>query len=86
MLRCKKHKSTDVRRVLMRGSGSGRVILNFVVFASLKPTQQKKEIAFVAIDDGEPASFRLRVKNEAQAVALKEALLKEVEAVAAKKA
>ncbi|KAG1731496.1 uncharacterized protein EDB91DRAFT_1252135 [Suillus paluster] len=81
MLRLKKHKETGARRVLMRNSATGRIIINFRLFASLTPTLLKTMVSFVGHDDGAPASFRIRVKNPEQAQELKDALERETTAV-----
>ncbi|KAG0698127.1 hypothetical protein DFH29DRAFT_1019689 [Suillus ampliporus] len=81
MFRLKKHNETGARRALMRNSATGRIIMNFRLFASLTPTLLKTMVSFVGHDDGAPASFRIRVKSAEQAQELKDALDREVTAV-----
>lgn len=81
MFRLKKHKETGARRALMRNSATGRIIINFRLFASLTPTLMKTMISFVGHDEGAPAPFRIRVKTPEQAQELKNALDREVAAV-----
>ncbi|KAG2342478.1 hypothetical protein BDR05DRAFT_1060218 [Suillus weaverae] len=81
MFRLKKHKETGARRALMRNSATGRIIINFRLFASLTPALMKTMISFVGHDEGAPASFRIRVKTPEQAQELKNALDREVAAV-----
>jgi nucleoporin NUP2 len=81
MFRLKKHKETDARRVLMRNSSTGRILINFRVYAGLRPTLAKTLISFVGYEDSTPTSFRVRVKTENQASELKQALDREVAAL-----
>ncbi|KAG1904270.1 uncharacterized protein F5891DRAFT_945525 [Suillus fuscotomentosus] len=81
MFRLKKHKETGARRALMRNSATGRIVINFRLFASLTPTLMKTMVSFVGHDEGAPASFRIRVKTPEQAQELKNALDREVAAV-----
>ncbi|KAG1746130.1 hypothetical protein EDB19DRAFT_379163 [Suillus lakei] len=81
MFRLKKHKETGARRALMRNSATGRIIINFRLFASLTPTLMRTMISFVGHDEGAPVSFRIRVKTPEQAQELKNALDREVAAV-----
>jgi len=78
MFRLKKHKENGARRALMRNSATGRIIINFRLFASLSPSLMKTMISFVGHDDGAPASFRIRVKTPESAQELKDALDREV--------
>lgn len=81
MFRLKKHKETGARRALMRNSATGRIIINFRLFASLTPTLMKTMVSFVGHDEGVPASFRIRVKTPEQAQELKNAVDRDVAAV-----
>ncbi|KIJ67779.1 hypothetical protein HYDPIDRAFT_107273 [Hydnomerulius pinastri MD-312] len=80
MLKLKKHKETNVRRILMRNSSTGRILINFRVYASLKPNLAKTSVAFLGHDNGTLTSYRIRVKTEEQAVELKEAMDREIAA------
>ncbi|KAI6157801.1 hypothetical protein BKA82DRAFT_21862 [Pisolithus tinctorius] len=80
MLRLKKHKENNTRRVLMRNSHTGRILLNFRLFSGLKPSLAKTSVAFVGHENGAPASYRIRVKTESQAVSLKDAMDREIAA------
>ncbi|KAH7888696.1 hypothetical protein F5I97DRAFT_737112 [Phlebopus sp. FC_14] len=81
MLRLKKHKQTGARRVLMRNSSTGRILINFRLYNGLRPTVAKTMISFIGHDNGTPASFRIRVKSEEQAAELKEAMDREIAAL-----
>ncbi|KAF9227356.1 hypothetical protein BS17DRAFT_461361 [Gyrodon lividus] len=81
MFRLKKHKETNIRRVLMRNSNTGRILINFRVYATFKPTLAKTLISFVGYENNILTSFRIRVKTEEQASELKQALDREIAAV-----
>ncbi|KAF8444605.1 hypothetical protein L210DRAFT_3758587 [Boletus edulis BED1] len=83
MFRLKKHKETNVRRALLRNSNTGRILINFRINKSLKPTLAKNAVSFVGYDDGTPTSFSIRVKTEEQAKDLKQALEREIATVQA---
>ncbi|KAF8973064.1 hypothetical protein BDZ97DRAFT_1912650 [Flammula alnicola] len=86
ILRLKKHKDTGARRVLLRNSTNGKVIVNFKIYSGLKPTQQKSALSFVGHDNGVPQTYSIRLANEGDAKNLKEALEKEIAFVKAKEA
>ncbi|KIK92136.1 hypothetical protein PAXRUDRAFT_830235 [Paxillus rubicundulus Ve08.2h10] len=81
MFRLKKHKETNIRRVLMRNSSTGRILINFRIYATFKPTLAKTLISFVGYENNTLTSFRIRVKTEEQASELKHALDRQVAAV-----
>ncbi|KAG6335573.1 hypothetical protein ID866_3513 [Astraeus odoratus] len=83
MFRLKKHKETDVRRVLMRNSSTGRILINFRLYSGFKPSLAKTSISFVGHDSGVPTSYRIRVKTEDQASELKAAIDREMAAFTA---
>jgi nucleoporin NUP2 len=60
------------------------VLQNFKVYAGLNVTRKAKFVSFVGHDNGASTTFRLRVKTEADAVDLKNAIDKDVAAVEAK--
>ncbi|EIN11692.1 hypothetical protein PUNSTDRAFT_141970 [Punctularia strigosozonata HHB-11173 SS5] len=80
ILRLKKHKETGVRRVLMRNSSTGKVLVNFKLHSGLKPTLAEKEkvVAFVGPNGSGAASFKIRLKTLEQAAELKEAMDREI--------
>jgi len=80
MLRLKKHKETNVRRILMRNSTTGRILVNFRISGRLKPTLAKTAVSFVGYENSKPTSFSARVKTEEQAKDLKQALEREIAA------
>lgn len=96
-LRLKKHKETNVRRVLMRNSNTGRILIvsicgllwmcfhqdsqNFRLYAGLKLSLAKTALTFVGHDNGTPASYRIRVKTEEQASELKTTMDSEITAI-----
>ncbi|KAG8213931.1 hypothetical protein J3R82DRAFT_10677 [Butyriboletus roseoflavus] len=81
MFRLKKHKETNVRRVLMRNSNTGRILINFRIYGSLKPSLAKAFVSFIGYENSTPTSFRVRVKTEEQAEDLKRAMEREVAAL-----
>jgi len=81
MFRLKKHKETNIRRILMRNSNTGRILINFRVYTTFKPTLAKTLISFVGYENNTLTSFRIRVKTEEQASELKHALEREAAAV-----
>ncbi|KAK7685168.1 hypothetical protein QCA50_011531 [Cerrena zonata] len=86
IVRLKKHKETSARRLLMRNSHSGKIVLNFNLYSGLTPTQAKNVISLVGHDNSDSAEtsgaatpMRFRIKTEQDAAALKSALEREVE-------
>ncbi|KAJ3116845.1 hypothetical protein HDU96_008626 [Phlyctochytrium bullatum] len=63
-------KTTKKRRLLLRADGSGRVLLNFFLIKGMSPKAEKKTVTFIAVHDGKPCKFLLRVKEESSAVDL----------------
>ncbi|KAF8894095.1 hypothetical protein BD779DRAFT_1798006 [Infundibulicybe gibba] len=84
VLRLKKHKGTDARRMLLRNSSTGKININFNIYAGLKPSQAKKAITFVGHDNGTAQTYSVRLQNDEQAAALKDVIDREVEFVKAK--
>ncbi|KAG6813371.1 hypothetical protein H0H92_011637 [Tricholoma furcatifolium] len=79
ILRIKKHKETGARRILLRNSGTGKIILNFRLYSELKPTQNKKSLQFIGHDEkGASQIYTARMPDEEKATALREALEKEI--------
>ncbi|KAG5647036.1 hypothetical protein DXG03_001406 [Asterophora parasitica] len=79
VLRLKKHKTKDARRILLRNSSTGKVNINFSVYSGLKPTQTKKALTFVGHDaTGASQTYSVRLQSEDQAKTLKEALDREI--------
>ncbi|KJA27886.1 hypothetical protein HYPSUDRAFT_35064 [Hypholoma sublateritium FD-334 SS-4] len=81
ILRLKKDKETDARRILLRNSTNGKVIVNFKIYSALKPTQNKSALSFIGHEDGAPVTYSIRLANEVDAKNLKEALDSEIAAV-----
>ncbi|PSS38043.1 hypothetical protein PHLCEN_2v128 [Hermanssonia centrifuga] len=84
VLRVKVHKEGGTRRLLLRNSSTGKVIINFNVYKDMSPSVSKNTVAFVGREGGAPASYRLRVKTAEHANDLKKAIDKEIEFVKAK--
>ncbi|KAJ7837714.1 hypothetical protein B0H13DRAFT_2105181 [Mycena leptocephala] len=64
-LRLKKHKETSARRLLLRNSNSGKIQINFALYAGLKTSLSKKSLTFVGHDTaGEPQTYSLRFRSE----------------------
>ncbi|KAF8236616.1 hypothetical protein L208DRAFT_1390760 [Tricholoma matsutake] len=78
VLRLKKHKETEARRMLLRNSSTGKININFNLYSGLKPSQTKKAVTFVGHDDGVSQTYSVRLQSEEQAAKLKEALEKEI--------
>lgn len=78
ILKVKKHKETDARRLLMRNSSTGKITINFRFHAAMKPSLTKQGVSLMGHDDkGNGVPFRLKVKTEQAAQELKDALDKE---------
>ncbi|OCH91445.1 hypothetical protein OBBRIDRAFT_886965 [Obba rivulosa] len=84
ILRLKRHRETESRRLLLRNSSTGRVAINFIIYAGMTPTVQKNVVSFIGHDEGASTAFRIRTKTDEQANALKKALDREIEFVQAK--
>ncbi|KAJ3827303.1 hypothetical protein EV361DRAFT_909383 [Lentinula raphanica] len=84
ILRLKKHKETGQRRLLLRNSNTGKIIINFNLYTGLKPTVNKKALMFVGHEGGVSQTYNLRTKTEDQAVELKTVLDREIAFVKAK--
>ncbi|KAJ2916741.1 hypothetical protein MD484_g3658, partial [Candolleomyces efflorescens] len=84
ILRLKKHKETDARRMLLRNSTTGKININFKLYSGLKPSQTKKAVTFVGHDNGVAQTYSIRVGTEEQAKELKEAIDREIAAIKAK--
>jgi len=80
MFRLKKHKETNARRVLMRNSNTGRILVNFRIHGNLKPSLAKNAVSFVGYETSTPTSFSIRTKTAEQAEDLKRALEREITA------
>ncbi|PCH43412.1 PH domain-like protein [Wolfiporia cocos MD-104 SS10] len=84
MLRLKQRRETNARRVLMRNSTTGKIILNFSMYPGMKPTLAGKVVSFVGFDNGTSTSYKVRTKTDDQAKELQGALEREIEFVRAK--
>jgi len=80
MLRLKKHKEKEARRVLARNSANGKIMLNFKIYPGLNATRTKQALTFIGHHEGKMTTYRLRLKDEPAAIALKDALDAEVAA------
>ncbi|KAI0074658.1 hypothetical protein K474DRAFT_1773855 [Panus rudis PR-1116 ss-1] len=91
VLRLKRHKENDARRVLLRNSSTGKIVINFNIHAGMNPTISKNVVSFLGHDyseqastPGAPTPFKIRMKTEEQANALKSAIDREIEFVQGK--
>jgi len=85
ILRVKKHNETDRRRLLLRNSSTGKLVINFNIHAGMKPSSNKQTVSFMGHDDhGSAIPFRLRVKTESAAQELKNVLDREIDFVKGK--
>jgi len=79
VLKVKKHKETGARRLLLRNSSTGKIVINFRIHAAMKPSVTKQVVSLMGHDDkGNGAPYRLRVKTEQAAQELKDVLEKEM--------
>lgn len=84
ILRLKKDKNTTARRMLLRNSTNGKILINFKIYSGLKPSLAKKALTFVGHDNGVSQTYCVRLPGEEQAEQLKDVLDQEVESVTAK--
>jgi len=81
-LKLKARVNLPKRRILMRNSSTGQVILNFNLFPGFKVTADKKTISFrVPGEDEAAAVYQLRVPTDADASTWQETIQKEVDAL-----
>ncbi|KAJ7691270.1 hypothetical protein B0H17DRAFT_1063305 [Mycena rosella] len=82
IVRLKKHKETDTRRLLLRNSHSGKIQINFALYSQLKPSLSKKSLTFVGHGEkGESQTYSLRFRSEEAAKEFKEFLEQELKQV-----
>ncbi|KAF8925849.1 hypothetical protein EDD21DRAFT_372310 [Dissophora ornata] len=72
--RVNENSETKKRRMIMRTGGTGLITLNSWVIQGMPPKREKTTVTVFAIEDGKPKKFVLRVKEEASAEALSNAL------------
>ncbi|KAI8993870.1 hypothetical protein BD414DRAFT_506437 [Trametes punicea] len=84
VLRLKKHKETETRRMLLRNSSTGKITINFILYSGMNATVSDKVVSFMGHEDGQSTPYRIRTKTAAQANELKAALDREIEFVRAK--
>ncbi|KAH9957953.1 hypothetical protein BC827DRAFT_632483 [Russula dissimulans] len=83
MLRLKRHRETNTRRVILRSISTGKIIINFRIYPGLQPKRTAKTIAFTGHitspgKETQTAQYRLRVGTEDAAKEVTEALEREV--------
>ncbi|OJT05789.1 Nucleoporin NUP152 [Trametes pubescens] len=84
VLRLKKHKETESRRMLLRNSSTGKITINFILYSGMNASVADKVVSFIGHDEGHSTPYRIRCKTAAQANELKAALNREIEFVKAK--
>ncbi|KAF4620606.1 hypothetical protein D9613_000482 [Agrocybe pediades] len=84
IVRLKKDKDSGSRRMLLRNATNGKVVINFIIYAGLKPTQSKTAVSFVGHDAGASQTYTIRMANENEAKEFKTALEREIAFVKAK--
>ncbi|KAI0793179.1 hypothetical protein C8Q75DRAFT_548001 [Abortiporus biennis] len=93
VLRLKKNIENGTRRMLLRNSSTGKIVINFNIYTGMKPDISKNVVSFIGHDysehvteenRGAATTYKLRVKTEAQAQDLKNALDREIEFVQSK--
>ncbi|KAI0254045.1 hypothetical protein BJV78DRAFT_1188183 [Lactifluus subvellereus] len=88
MLRLKKHTETNARRIILRSTTTGKIIINFRIYSGLQPKRTGKTVAFTGHitspgKDAQTVQYRLRVASEAVAIEMAEAIEREVRLVQA---
>ncbi|KAI9450532.1 hypothetical protein F5148DRAFT_589783 [Russula earlei] len=83
MLRLKKHNETNTRRVILRSTTTGKIVINFRIYPGLQPKRTGKTVAFTGHitspgKDTQTAQYRLRVGTEDAAKEMTEAIEREV--------
>ncbi|TFK44340.1 hypothetical protein BDQ12DRAFT_672813 [Crucibulum laeve] len=86
ILRLKKHKTQSARRMLLRNSSTGRILVNFALYPSLSLSVSGKGLIFIGFEDKVPKTYRIAVGSEEKAMELKEVLAREIAFVKAKSA
>ncbi|KAJ3570393.1 hypothetical protein NP233_g4435 [Leucocoprinus birnbaumii] len=81
VLRIKKHKETEKRRVLLRSSSTGQILINFSFHSAFKPTQKGKNVTFLGHDaEGASKMYTLKLQTQEQATQLAAAFDREIQA------
>ncbi|KAH9859097.1 hypothetical protein C2E23DRAFT_880472 [Lenzites betulinus] len=81
ILRLKKDKDSDARRMLLRNSSTGKITINFSLYSGLSASVSDKTVSFIGHDEGRSTPYRIRCKTAVQANDLKAALDREIEFV-----
>ncbi|TFY81209.1 hypothetical protein EWM64_g2795, partial [Hericium alpestre] len=83
ILRLKKHKTTGARRMILRQSTTGKIIINFRIYPGLSPTLGKKNaVSFIGHgEDGAAIPYMLRFSKPEDGSELKATIEREVAAV-----
>ncbi|KAI0339767.1 hypothetical protein BDW22DRAFT_1379748 [Trametopsis cervina] len=84
LLKVKVHKESNARRLLLRNSSTGKILINFNVHAGLNPSAAKNIVSLMGHEDGASVPYKLRVKTNDLAEEVKKTLDREVEKVKAK--
>lgn len=81
VLRIKKHKETEKRRVLLRSSSTGQILINFNFHSAFKPAQKGKNVTFLGHDaEGASKMYTLKLQTQDQATALAATFEREIQA------
>jgi len=83
MLRLKRHRETNARRVILRSTTTGKIIINFRIYSGLQPKRTGKTVAFTGHitspgKETQTVQYRLRVGTEDAAKGMTEAIEREV--------
>ncbi|KAF8160750.1 hypothetical protein B0H34DRAFT_806238 [Crassisporium funariophilum] len=85
IMRLKKDRNSSSRRILLRNSTNGKILLNFKIYSGLKPSLLKKALTLVGHDEiGTSQTYCIRMPSEDQANQLKTVLDREIAFVKAK--
>ncbi|KAF7315421.1 RanBD1 domain-containing protein [Mycena indigotica] len=86
-IRLKRHKETAARRLLLRNSHSGKIQINFALFAGFSATlnAKSKSLMFVGHDEASVSqTYNLKFKTEAEAAEFQSTLETEVSKIKSK--
>ncbi|KAI0696692.1 hypothetical protein BC835DRAFT_1305493 [Cytidiella melzeri] len=84
LLKVKVHKETDARRLLLRNSSTGKILINFNIHAGMNPSAAKNVVSFMGHENGVSLPYKIRVKTNEQADELRRTLDEEVAKVKTK--
>ncbi|KZT56162.1 hypothetical protein CALCODRAFT_425202, partial [Calocera cornea HHB12733] len=60
VVRLKKDRDSEKKRLLFRQDGTSRVQMNFYIYPTLQATVDQKIVSFTGLDSGKPCAYRMR--------------------------